>query len=87
METEKNQARKRPVGAPPTVNGRQITLYLDEDSIRIAANLGDGNVSKGIRKALRKITTEKSSAVVKGCLTTPPPQPTASTPADKPHTE
>lgn len=44
------QGRGRPaeMGA-----GRRVNVYLDEASLARAAELGDGNVSVGIRKALR----------------------------------
>ncbi len=43
------QGRGRPteMGA-----GRRVNVYLDEQSLTRAAELGDGNVSVGIRKAL-----------------------------------
>lgn len=33
--------------------GKRVNVYLDADSLAIAAKLGDGNVSEGIRKALK----------------------------------
>lgn len=33
--------------------GKRVNTYLDADSIAIAQRLGDGNVSDGIRKALK----------------------------------
>lgn len=56
MSESKQNQDKRPVGAPITVNGKRINVYLDEESIRIAAELGDGNISEGIRKALKNST-------------------------------
>lgn len=42
-------------GRPPEMSGgRKVNTYLDADSIAIAMRLGNGNVSEGIRKALRK---------------------------------
>lgn len=51
----KNNNEKRPVGAPITVDGRRINVYLDKESIQIAAKLGKGNISEGIRMALRLV--------------------------------
>ncbi len=39
---------------PEMSGGRKVNTYLDEDSISIAARLGDGNVSCGIRRALQE---------------------------------
>lgn len=35
------------------MGGRRIQLYLDDDSLQTAAQLGAGNISLGIRQALR----------------------------------
>lgn len=44
-------------GRPSEMDGgKRVNVYLDADSLAIAAKLGDGNVSEGIRKAL-KITS------------------------------
>lgn len=41
------------VGAPPKMeNGKRVNVYLDTASIEVAAKLGNGNVSDGIRIAL-----------------------------------
>ena len=43
----------RPVGRPSLIkNAKRFNLYLDVQSLEIAAKLGNGNVSEGIRKAL-----------------------------------
>lgn len=34
--------------------GRKVNTYLDAESIAIATRLGNGNVSEGIRKALKQ---------------------------------
>ena len=47
---------KRPVGRPAVVVGKRVQVYLDAESLSIAAKLGNGNVSDGIRKALKKAT-------------------------------
>jgi len=47
---------KRPVGRPANVGGKRVQVYLDADSLAIAAKLGNGNVSDGIRKALKQST-------------------------------
>ena len=42
-------------GRPKTIpgGGRMVATYLDEASISIASEIGHGNVSAGIREALR----------------------------------
>ena len=43
-----------PVGAPRTLeNGKRVNVYLDDESLRYAADLGEGNVSSGVRLALK----------------------------------
>ena len=43
------------VGRPSEMeSGRNVNTYLDADSIAIATRLGNGNVSEGIRQALKK---------------------------------
>ncbi len=37
------------------VGGRRVNLYLDAESLAIAARLGNGNLSSGIRKALATV--------------------------------
>lgn len=45
---------KRRVGRPATGrNGRDVKIYLDSDSISIAARIGEGSVSAGVRLALK----------------------------------
>lgn len=34
-------------------NGKRVNVYLDADSLSIAAEVGNGNVSEGIRRALK----------------------------------
>ena len=42
------------VGRPAELeNGKRVNVYLDADSLSIAAEIGDGNVSEGIRRALK----------------------------------
>lgn len=42
------------VGRPRTMEGgKRIQIYLDIESLKIAKDLGDGNISDGIRKALK----------------------------------
>jgi hypothetical protein len=44
----------RPVGRPPEMaGGKAVKVYLDAESIATAQQLGGGNVSDGIRKALK----------------------------------
>ena len=56
MLDTKQPAEKRPVGRPAEVGGKRVQVYLDAESLSIAAQLGNGNVSEGIRKALKKAT-------------------------------
>ena len=60
---------KRPPGRPVSVNGKTIVVNLDEVSRGLAALIGRGNVSAGIRLALRIAAT--SGRVEDG----PPPPP------------
>lgn len=42
-------------GRPPEMEGgKRVNVYLDAESLEIASNLGNGNVSDGIRRALRR---------------------------------
>lgn len=42
-------------GRPSEMSGgKRVNAYLDAESLAIAARLGDGNVSEGIRKALKQ---------------------------------
>lgn len=34
--------------------GKRVNVYLDADSLAVAAKLGNGNVSEGIRKSLKQ---------------------------------
>jgi hypothetical protein len=44
---------KRPVGRPPElIESRRVHICLDKQSYEIAEELGEGNVSAGIREAL-----------------------------------
>ncbi|MBV2193617.1 MAG: hypothetical protein KUL81_09800 [Azonexus sp.] len=54
MPDAKPAPEKRPVGRPAEVGGRRVQVYLDAKSLAIAANLGGGNVSDGLRKALKQ---------------------------------
>ena len=43
------------VGRPTELDGgKRVQVYLDAESVAIASKLGNGNVSDGIRKALKK---------------------------------
>jgi hypothetical protein len=53
-DTKPVQTEKRPVGRPSAVDGKRVQVYLDAESLKTAALLGHGNVSEGIRKALRR---------------------------------
>ena len=46
--------QQRPGGRPALMQGgRRVQVYLDADAVAAAARLGGGNVSRGIRAALR----------------------------------
>lgn len=43
-------------GRPATMTGgKRINVYLDDASLAAASNIGGGNVSEGIRTALKKV--------------------------------
>lgn len=44
--------KKRAVGRPAVVSARAVNVTLDEASIEVAKQLGNGNISAGIRLAL-----------------------------------
>lgn len=56
QDTKPVQAEKRPVGRPSDVDGKRVQVYLDVESLKTAARLGNGNVSEGIRKALKQVS-------------------------------
>jgi hypothetical protein len=61
--TKKNRHKRTPsnprgAGAPITVGGKQVSIYLDQVSLETAARLGDGNASQGVREALRLAQTQ-----------------------------
>jgi hypothetical protein len=41
-------------GRPVTIGGKRMQVYLDDESIALAKQLGNDNLSEGIRLALRK---------------------------------
>lgn len=52
---DRTTVARKPVGAPQKMSdGRRVQVYLDADSLAIAERLGDGNVSAGIRAALKR---------------------------------
>lgn len=42
-------------GRPANVGGKRINVYIDDESRAIAAKIGNGNVSDGIRIALASV--------------------------------
>lgn len=48
------KAEKRSPGRPATVQGKRVQVYLDHASLTQASALGAGNVSNGIRIALKQ---------------------------------
>lgn len=55
-ETTTEKQEKRPVGRPAGVDGKRVQVYLDAESLKTAALIGAGNVSEGIRQALKKVS-------------------------------
>ncbi len=54
--TEKRNNIPNPSGRPAKLkNGRDRTIYIDDESWERARKLGDGKPSEGIRKALASI--------------------------------
>lgn len=44
-----------PPGRPVKMEGgKRVQVYMDAESLRIAAKIGDGNISAGIREALKR---------------------------------
>ena len=41
---------------------RRVQVMLDEATIERAKGLGDGNVSQGIRKAVKEVVTERKES-------------------------
>lgn len=59
MPDTKQPTEKRPVGRPAEMSGgKKVNTYLDAESIAIATRLGNGNVSEGIRKALKQASEQ-----------------------------
>lgn len=50
---KRTPSNPRGAGAPVTVGGKKVSVYLDQVSLEAAARLGAGNVSQGVREALR----------------------------------
>jgi hypothetical protein len=49
-------AAEPPVGRPPKMDGgKRVNVYLDKTSLQRALEIGNGNVSEGIRTALAKV--------------------------------
>lgn len=44
-------ANGRLVGRPLEVNGRKLTIYMDAATVKRARELGNGNISLGVRRA------------------------------------
>lgn len=55
----KTKEEKRPAHRPQEMEGgRRMNVYLDAATIEKARQLGDGNISEGIRRALCKIVVD-----------------------------
>jgi len=56
-----NAKNPRGAGRKPTIardGGRRINVHLDEETVQIAREIGDGNLSLGIREAMKKIRAQ-----------------------------
>lgn len=62
MTDTKQPPEKRHVGRPAEVGGKRVQVYLDKASLEAAARLGNGNVSEGIRRALRAAEAQAGGA-------------------------
>lgn len=63
MTDTEQPAEKRPVGRPAGIGGKRVQVYLDAESLEIAARLSNGNVSDGIRKALKQAAEQFGTAI------------------------
>lgn len=52
MNADKQEEKRKP-GRPSKVGGRDVKVYLDDESIRLAKKFGSGSMSEGIRSALK----------------------------------
>lgn len=62
LAATKQPPEKRHVGRPAEVGGKRVQVYLDKASLEAAARLGNGNVSEGIRRALRAAEAQAGGA-------------------------
>ncbi len=46
------------VGRPTTVDAKRVNVMLDADTIEVARKMGDGNLSAGIRLAVKAIDSQ-----------------------------
>lgn len=54
IDLAKRQAANKPGRPSEMAGGKKVNTYLGAESIAIATRLGSGNVSEGIRKALKQ---------------------------------
>jgi hypothetical protein len=53
--TKQNSTSKPKLGAPVRIpDGKRVNVYLDQHSLAKAEKIGKGNVSAGIRDALKQ---------------------------------
>ena len=64
---------KRPPGRPVSVNGKLVMVNLDPESHAAAALLGHGNVSAGVRLALRRAMTPPAPPAATYSVSLPTP--------------
>ena len=57
-----NQEEKRKPGRPSKVGGRDVKAYLDDESINLAKEFGNGSLSEGIRIALKYYKKHRKEA-------------------------
>ena len=53
-QTTKEGATKRPAHRPVTIDARRVNVTLDDETIERAKALGGGNLSAGLREAVRR---------------------------------
>ena len=52
---KKKPTKKRPPGRPASIDASRYNVTLDAETHAKALRLGDGNLSKGLREAVRRV--------------------------------
>lgn len=54
MTNKQPKQERPPTGRPATLTGgRRVNVYLDDETIAAATRIGSGNLSEGVRAAVR----------------------------------